>query len=85
MLCVEDEEDLKSSDEFRVGFEVIFVELVQHVEEVFNEACIFMGLIVFTTDTMTVGVGCDGGHSSEKSVDLFITNLFILVDSLSNE
>ena len=30
MLCVEDEEDLKSSDEFRVGFEVIFVELVQH-------------------------------------------------------
>ena len=38
VFCVENEKNIKSFDEFRVRFELLLIESIQHVEEILNIA-----------------------------------------------
>lgn len=38
MLGMEDEENFKGSDKFWMGLEIFFIELIKHVQEVFDVA-----------------------------------------------
>lgn len=48
-----------------MGFEFCFVESVEHEEEVFDVAEVFGGEIVLASDSVSEGVGGDGGYDSE--------------------
>lgn len=48
-----------------MGFEFCFVESVEHEEEVFDVAEVFAWKVVLTSDSVSEGVGGDGGYDSE--------------------
>ena len=48
-----------------MGFVVLFVELVEHEEEVFNIPCMLWRLVVFSADSVSEGVGGNGWDPSE--------------------
>ena len=85
VFSVKDEEDLECPDEFGVGLEVVFIELIHHVEEVLDISCFLMRLVVLSPNTVSVGVGSDGRHSSQQSIDLFVPHLLVLVDRLPDQ
>ncbi len=85
MFGVQDEEDLECADQFGVGFEVSFVELVEHEEEVLDVACVFVGFVVLPTDPVAVGIGSDRGDAAQQAINLLISHLFILVHGLTDK
>lgn len=62
---------------------ILFIEEIEHIEEIFNVGKIFMGHIILSADSVPIGIGCDSGYKSQQSVDLFISDIDILIDGLS--
>lgn len=85
MFSVEDEENLKCFHEFGMRLELSFIELIKHEEEVLNISCVLMRFIIFSSDPVAVGIGSDRRHSSKQTVNLFVSDLLVLVDSLANK
>ena len=83
VLCVQNKEDLQSPDEFWVRSEVLLVELVHHAQEVFDIAQLIGWEVVLSADSVSVRVGCNGWHVAQDFIDLLISNLLVLVDSLA--
>jgi len=69
----------------RTWFEGFLVQSVQHVEEVLDVAQVLARQVVLSSDSVSVGVGCDGWCYSHKSIDLLISEHFIFVDILSGQ
>ena len=82
---MKDEQYFKGSDEFWMGLEIFFIELVKHVQKVFNVSQFFRGKIEVSSDSVSVRVGGNGGDITEDLVDLFVSDFFVFVDGLSNE
>lgn len=85
MLSVEDEENFKCFHEFGMRLELSLIELIKHEEEVLNVSCVLMRFIIFSSDPVAVGIGSDSRHTSKQTVNLFVSDLLILVDSLANK
>lgn len=85
MLSVEDEENFECLHELRMRLELSLIELIKHEEEVLNVSCVFMGFIIFSSDSVAVGVGSDGRHTSEQAINLLVSDLLVLVDSLADK
>mmetsp|Transcript_13251 Transcript_13251/g.32525 ORF Transcript_13251/g.32525 Transcript_13251/m.32525 type:complete len:261 (-) Transcript_13251:335-1117(-) len=84
VVGVEDEEDLKRSDEFWVWAIVRIVELVHHVQETLRVPHALRGGIdKGAPNTVTVGAGGDRYDRAEDAVDLLVAELTVLVHSLS--
>ena len=82
---MKNEENFESFNEFRVRSVVGFVEPVQHVEEVLNISETFMRFVVLSSDSVSVGISCDSWNTSQQSIDLFVSDLFVFVDRFSNQ
>lgn len=85
MLCVENEQYFQGSDKFWMWFVVGFIEVVKHIQEIFDITEIFRGHVVLATCSVTVGVGSDGGDKTQKSVNLFVSGKDIFVNLFSSQ
>lgn len=68
-----------------MGFKGGLVESIHHKEEVFNVTERFIGDVVLSSNTMTVGVGSDSWNNSKQSVDLLVSEADVFVDGFSSE
>jgi hypothetical protein len=66
-----------------VRFELLLIESIQHVEEILNIAQFLTRQVVFSTNSVSVRIGSDCGDDSKQSVDLFVSECFVLVDVLT--
>ena len=85
MLSVEDKQDFQGSNEFWVGFVVTFVEMIEHVEEIFNIAQVLSWHIVLSTNSVSIRIGSNGWHQTQKSVNLFVSGEDIFIDLFSTQ
>lgn len=65
VFSMQDKEHLKSSRKLRVWLEGMLVESIHHEEEVLNVTQRFVGNIVFSSDSVTIGVGSNGGYNTK--------------------
>jgi hypothetical protein len=61
------------------------IKMVEHIKEIFNIAEVFRRHVVLTTGSVSVRVGSNGRHQTQKSVDLLISGQNVLVDLLSSQ
>lgn len=64
MLSVKNEKNFQGMNELGMRFVVRFIESIKHVQEVFYITCVFMRLIIFSTDSMTIGIGSNSRNTS---------------------
>ena len=62
---VKNEQNLKGADQFGVGFEVPFVQLIEHKQEILDISSILVRFVILATDPVTVGIGSDGRHPTQ--------------------
>lgn len=62
MFNVQNEQDLESFTELWMGFEIILIELVHHVEEIFNIAEVLGRHVVLSANPVPECVCCNSGH-----------------------
>ena len=82
---VKNEQNLKGADQFGVGLEVPFVQLIEHKQEILDISSILVRFVILATDPVTVGIGSDGRHPTQQAINLFIPHFFILVHCLADK
>jgi hypothetical protein len=80
---MEDEQYFESSNKFWMRFEFFLIELVKHVQKVFDVSQFFGGEIKVSSDTVSVRVGGNCGDVTKDFVDLFVSDFFVFVDSFA--
>lgn len=78
MFSMKNEEHIQCLDQFWMRAVIFFAEMVHHVEEIFSVSESVLGLIVGTTDTVSVTGSGDGGDFSKNTEDLLVAQLFVL-------
>ena len=66
-------------------FEFGLIESVEHKQEVFDVVKVLRRLIIRLADSMSVGVGSDGWNNTQKSVELLVPVVEILVERFSSQ
>ena len=66
-------------------FEFFLIELVKHVQKVFDVSQFFRGEIEVSSDSVSVRVGGNCGDVTEDFVDLFVSDFFVFVDSFPDK
>lgn len=64
MLSMENEKDLQGSDKFRMGLVIGFIQMIQHVQEVFNISQVLGGHVVLPSDSVSVRIGSNCGNQT---------------------
>ena len=70
VIGVEDEEDVQSARDYRVGLVLGLHHLPQHVHEVLGVAQVVVGIHVRESQAVPVSIGGDGGHLSDEAQNL---------------
>ena len=79
MFCVDDEEGFDGADHDGVGDILLFIESVEHVEEVLDVGVAVVGHVVIPADSVAEGVGCDGGHFAQDFENALQSHVAVLV------
>ena len=85
VLSVKDKEDIQSASDLWVWFVFRLIESIEHIKEVFNISKVFLWLIVASSNTMSVGIGCEGWDITEQSVNLLVSDFLVIINFLSSE
>jgi len=81
VLSMEDEKNIKCSDNLRVSHVVgIGGRLVHHVQEVFNVTKVFFRFVNWLSCLVSVACSSDSGGTSENSVNVLVSLLLSVVD-----
>lgn len=85
MFSVKNEEDLESSDQLGMRFKLPFIESIQHEQEIFNVAHMFVGDVVLSSNSMPVRISSDGWSYTQHTINLFIPELLVLVNLFTSK
>ena len=66
-------------------FEFGLIESVEHKQEVFDVVKVLRRLIIRFADSMSVSVGSYSWNNTQKSVELFVPVVEILIERLSSQ
>ena len=62
VFSMKNKKNLKCFDQFGVRSIVIFIEFIQHEKEVLDISKTLMRFVVFSSNSMTIGISCDSWH-----------------------
>ncbi len=62
---MENKKNLQSFNQLWMRFKLLLIEMVKHVKEIFNVGKFLMRNIVLPSNSVSIGIGSDGGNEAK--------------------
>jgi hypothetical protein len=66
-------------------FIVSLIQFIEHVKEILHISSTLRRFVIFSTYSVTIGIGSYRWYSTQKSENLFVSNFLIFVNPLANQ